>query len=99
MSPISTSPACLAVNASSPTAASPAHILYALIKVIPTCIAIQRLVPGPSSVLVTMVGMCTACQEVLPIAALTCFAWSDGNSLSMLIRTVYLLHPEGFGHQ
>src|SRR5665648_853864 len=62
-----------------------AHMLYAEMKDIPTCIAIHLEVCAPSVVRETMVGMCTACQDVLPIDALICFAWFAGNSLSMSI--------------
>src|SRR5665648_929923 len=85
ISDILTSAACFAAKARSATAASPAHMLYAEMKDIPTCIAIHLEVCAPSVVRETMVGMCTACQDVLPIDALICFAWFAGNSLSMSI--------------
>src|SRR5512141_2775532 len=62
MSAIWITPACFAANARSATAASPAHILYAPMKDIPICIADHREVVPPSQVLLTVVGMCTACH-------------------------------------
>src|SRR5665647_1120932 len=64
--------ACFAAYARSATAASPAHMLYAAMNDIPICIADHLLVLPPSHVRETIVGMCTPCQSVLPIAFLSC---------------------------
>src|SRR4030042_5380891 len=77
-------PACFAANARSATAASPAHILYAPMKDIPICIADHREVVPPSHVLLTVVGLCTACHIDLPTAAFSCAACLAGKSLAPL---------------
>src|SRR5674536_125192 len=86
--------ACLAANARSATAASPAHMLYAAMNDIPICIADHLLVLPPSHVRETIVGMCTPCQSVLPIAFLSCSACFAGNNLLMSTRNALYFGSE-----
>ena len=83
---ISTRLACFAANARSATAASPAHMLYAAINDMPICIADHLLEFPPSHVRDTIVGMCTPCQSVLPIAFFSCSACALGKSLLISTR-------------